>query len=213
MVVEVDLAAEDFTPQGDSKVAEATMRTAVEDFMAEGDSRVAEATPRTVARITTVVIAAAGITVVIAAAGITVVIAAAGITVVIAAAGITVVIAAAGITVVIVAAGIMAGGDITAGAVDIGAIRATVMAGVSDLDSGGRIGGDTHMRTDTTLGGAQRIRTITLTTTHPHQIPAHNPSTTRRILRDLPWPYDLRTTRPVMVRVTNRVLPLFQLTG
>ena len=187
MVVEVDLAAEDFTPEGDSKVAEATLRTAVEDFTPEGDSRVAEATPRTVARITTVVLAAAGITVVLAAADITVVLVAADITV--------------------------GGGGITAGAVDIGAIRATVMAGVSDLDSGGRIGGDTRMRTDTTLGGAQPILTITLTMTHPHQIPAHNPSTTRRILQDLPWPYDLRTTRPVMVRVTNRVLPLFQLTG
>jgi len=129
-------------------------------------------------------------------------------------------------TVVTAAVGITVGaGAITGGAADIGAIRVTVTDGGSDLDLGGRTGGDTRMGTGTALGGDIPILTIirtvllaihaliTGTTILPPQIPAHDPGTTRRILRDLPYHQGLRITRPVMVRMMSRALPLFQLTG
>jgi len=116
-------------------------------------------------------------------------------------------------------------GAITGGAAEVGAIQVMVGVGDSGLDSAG--GGHTgiHTTTATALGGDTRILTtirivllatnalITGTTILRHQIPGHKPRTTRRLLRDHPRRQDLRTIRPVMVRMMSRAVPFFQLTG
>ena len=127
-------------------------------------------------------------------------------------------------TVAIAAAAITVGAEaITVGGVATGAIRVMATDGDSDLDSGGRIGGDTPMRTGIALGGVHRIPTITpivlqairalitAATILLRQTPARNPRTTRRTLRG--WRQARQTIGPGMVRMRNRALPLFPLTG
>lgn len=114
---------------------------------------------------------------------------------------------------------------ITVGAVATGAIRVMATDGDSDLGSDGRMGGDTPMRTGIALGGVHHIPTIThialqaihalitATTILLRQTLARNPRTTRRTLRDGLWRQARQTIGRVTVRMMNRELPFFLLTG
>jgi hypothetical protein len=110
---------------------------------------------------------------------------------------------------------------------EVGAIQVMVGVGGLGLAGGGHTGMGIHMAT--APGGDTRIlitiritiriallattALMTGTTILRHQIPGHKTILTRSLLRDRPRRQDLRTIRPVMVRMMSRTVPFFPLIG